>query len=187
MYKVSSRIIHLAHFRGSTGKMYDSENKKYYSEIANYINSSDIETVAIVGPGFAKEKIKSGLKGKKAYVDSVSSTGIVGLNEAIKRGILEKVMKDSEISKDTELIEKFFAELKKDGMAVYGREQTKKMLENGAVDLLLISDRTLRENEDILGIANSMKTKIHIISSKHPTGEQFYNFGGIGGFLRFKM
>ncbi len=186
VFEVSTRIRRLAHFSGSSGKMYASDNEKYYKDIINFLKSSEIETVAIVGPGFAKERVYKGLE-KKKYIDSVSSTGIVGLNEAIRRGILKSVMRDSEISKDTDMIEKFFTELKKDGLVVYGRDETLRALENGAVDMLLISDRILRENEDVLEKAKQMRTKIHIISSKHPSGEQFYNFGGIGGFLRFKL
>ncbi len=189
VFIVDSKISRVAKFSGSTGKMFSTDNEKYYKEIAKFISTHDLNDVIVVGPGFAKEKIKNLLKDaeKRIYVDSVSSTGEVGLREAIKRGLLDKVAKNSQISEETALIEKFFEELKKDGLVCYGREETRKYLETGAVETLLISDRVLKENEDLLKIAEKMRTGIRIISSHHPSGEQFYNFGGVGGFLRFKV
>ncbi len=188
-YSVESRINHIGHFSGTTGKMFSTDNNKYYNEVAKFISGHELSNVIIAGPGFAKEKIKNILKGseKRIYVDSVSSTGDVGLNEVIKRGLLDKIVQKSLISEETKTIEKFFTELKKDGLVIYGRGETKKALDSGALETLLISDKVLRDNENLLKEAEKMKTEVKIISSHHPSGEQFYNFGGVGGFLRYKL
>ena len=189
LFVIESHIDKIGHFSGTTGKMFSTDNEKYYKEIAKIIEDHELKNVIIAGPGFAKEKLKNLLKGskKKIYVDSISSTGLVGMNEVIKRGLLDKVTQNSLISEQTELIEKFFTELKKEGSVIYGKAETEKALNLGALDILLISDKILKENENLLKKAEDMKTKIKIISSHHPSGEQFYNFGGIGGFLRYKL
>jgi len=40
--------------------------------------------------------------------------------------------------------------------------------------------------EKIIEEAEKMGTKIELISSSTPQGEQFYGLGGIGGMLRYK-
>ncbi len=192
LWLVQERKKHLIHLTCSLGKKSGVSTKpQYYAELAKQIKQNESDYVVIAGPAFAKEELAAYLKEKgvekKITVDTVSHTGESGLHELFNRGILERVAKFSRISEETQIVEKLLSEISKDGKAVYGREETKKAIEMGAVEILLVSDKKVRENEDIIELAETLKTKTMIISTEHQSGEKLYNLGGIGGILRYKF
>lgn len=183
--------------RGVRGKRYDNniedKRKQYFESVAKRLEEIECERIVIAGPGFAKDELAKLIKErhpelmKKIVIDSVAHTGEAGINEVFRRGIVDRVVKDSLLAKETKLVEKFLERLAKDELVVYGLEETKKALEVGAVDTLLISDVMLRDNEALLELAEKIGAKIKIISSNHDAGKRFLGLGGIGGFLRFKI
>lgn len=164
---------------------------KYFSEIFSKLNEWKGKII-IAGPGFVKDELKEFLKEKgfemnRVFIDSVSHTGLAGVNELLKRKILEKIAKESRISKETKIVEKFFEELAKNGLVVYGEEEVRKALDLGALEKILVSIKLLEKYTDILEKAEKLKTEVILISSSHPAGEKFYHFCGIAGFLRYKI
>jgi protein pelota len=106
---------------------------EFYKKVASEINKfSKVKKIILAGPGFAKEHVQKIIQDnhpdvkEKLIIDSVSSATESGVNEILKRGSLDKVIKDSEIVKETQIIQEFFTHLNKDdGLAVYVLKQIK--------------------------------------------------------------
>lgn len=170
------------------GKELGYDQKKYFGEIASFLEKSNLNNVILAGPGFAKSDLAKQIKtDKKVFVDSCSHAGITGIQEIIKRGLLNRISRDLRISEETKAVEKFFEELSKDGLVTYGKEEVRKALEMGAVKELLICEGMVRDLEGLMETADKMKTKIMIISERHESGEKLKNMGGIAAFLRYKI
>lgn len=182
-----------------SGKMYESVDteKEYFGEIISIVrtNKDKDSPLVIVGPGFTKEhfieygKNKEPLLFEKCFSHGAGSAGINGVQEAIKTGIVEKITKENRVVFETQLIEKLFEEIKKDGLVTYGEQQVKDALINGAVERLLISDVLVRnpKGEELLKFAKQNNSKFTIINTMHETGKKFEGIGGVGAFLRFKI
>ncbi|MBI5347339.1 MAG: mRNA surveillance protein pelota [Candidatus Aenigmarchaeota archaeon] len=185
---LTERLQFLVNMQGVSGKTYGEADKtSYFSNIIKYIEEKDFDFLIVAGPGFTKEAIAKELKekGVTMLVDSVSHTGEAGVQEVLKRGAVERLYHNSQIHKQTILVEKFFEELARDGKIVYGAKETEIAVKMGAVEELLISDILVRENEQLLGEAEKMGGKVHIIESHHEAGKRFANFG-VAGFLRYR-
>jgi protein pelota len=120
----------------------------------------------------------------------VSSATESGINEILKKGTLDKVMKESEIVKESQIIQEFFTHLNKDdGLSVYGLKQIKEADDVGAVKVLIISEENIRK-EEIEQLARQVEKKkgtVEIVSRTHDLGEQFHRMGGLGAILRFRI
>ena len=127
------------------------------------------------------------------FIDCIThgtgGSGMNGVQEAIKSGIVEKITKENRVIFETQLIEKLFGEIKRDGLATYGEKEVKRALINGAVERLLISDVLIRmkKGEELLTIAKQKKSEFTIINTIHEEGKKFEGIGGIGALLRFKI
>jgi len=123
------------------------EHLKKTGEIATSIlkQEKDLKGILIGGPGPIKEKFNEGdfldyqLKQKVLGVVDTSYIGDQGLQELVKRS--ENLLQEASVVKERKLMESFFEHLQKDdGLSIYGLEETKKAIESGAVDILLISE-----------------------------------------------
>ncbi|MCD6226314.1 MAG: mRNA surveillance protein pelota [Candidatus Aenigmarchaeota archaeon] len=173
-----------------SSKMEEDKMKEYYKKIADEIirYSDKVEKIILAGPGFTKEHVNKLLDNKKIILENCYSSSEAGINEIIKKGVLEKVLKKSEILKETRLINEFFTHLNKDdGFAVYGLDEIKKANKIGAIDTLLVCFDKINDIEDIAKDVEKKQGKIEIISKEHDLGEQFFKMGGIGAILRFKV
>ncbi len=109
-----------------------------------FLEQKNLKGVIIGGPGPTKESfvqkdyLHYQLKKKILGIKDVSYTGEYGLEELVERS--EDLLKESAISKERELLINFFNELKNNGKAVYGLEDTLKALEANAVEILLVSE-----------------------------------------------
>jgi len=188
---LTERLEMLATMRGATGKsMGETDSSQYYNEIVKYIREKAFDFVIVAGPGFAKEKVMALLRttemAKKTVMDSVSYAGETGIQEVLRRGIIERVAKDSETSEQTKLVEEFFTAIAR-GKAAYGKEEVKKAVGMGAVEKLVVSEDKIHENEETMKKAESFGGIVNIIESHHDAGKQFLAFGGIGAFLRYEI
>jgi len=189
-YLIGERTKHVSYVSGGTGKkVIDSRKPEYYGKVVSLIKNHSDYKIIVAGPGFAREEIQKLLKENKikAHYDSLAHTGEVGLQELLKRRVIEKIVSDSRISEETNIVEKLLVEVVKEGLAVYGLDHTKDALEKGAIETLLVSDKKVREVENLLEEADKMRTKIMIISSLHESGQKLYGLGGIAGLLRYKI
>ena len=193
-YLVKDKIQHKGRFlakgiRKEEGKT----DKSYFGNIIAEIKRLEDQSKYLVigGPGFARENLVKMLKNmdisQKIISESCSHTEKLGMQEILKRKVLEKVVKQSRISKEAEMVEKLLEEIAKEGKAVYGKKETKKAVEAGAVSLLLISDKLVRENEKLMELTEKNSGEVMIIDSSHDSGEKFFGLGGIGALLRYKI
>ena len=109
------------------------------------LQQRDLSGVIIGGPGPIKERFASKdylnyqLKKKILGVKDISYTDEYGLKELVKRS--EDLIEKSAVMKEKNLLAKFFRALKQNGLVILGYKETKKALEMGAVDTLLISEK----------------------------------------------
>lgn len=174
-------------------KCQEEFHRKVADELKKY--SEKAESVILAGPGFTKEYIRDIIKRKypnideKLFIDSVSSATKAGINEVVKKGTLEKIFKENEISKESKLIEEFFLHLKKDDrLAVYGTEEVENAELTGAIKILLVSEKNMRDPkiENLTKRVEEKSGEVEIISHNHELGNQFSRIGGLGAILRFR-
>jgi stalled ribosome rescue protein Dom34 len=72
---------------------------------------------------------------------------------------------------------------------VYKINDIKTAVESGAIDMLLVSEKKIKEKlvEEIAKNVEMKAGEVYIISPEHNLGEQFDRFGGLGGIMRFKL
>lgn len=176
-----------------------SERRNYLMNVAKEVmRMADREKAHIIigGPGFTKNDLFSILKEKNvnAILEDASSTGPSGVREIIKRGALSRIFKDSLIVRDSKLIDELLFRLaKKPSMVAYGLEEVKKAAERGAIESLLISEKTfkLADLEERIVLEEICKTvekyggRVYFISSDNEKGAQLFNIGGLAALLRF--
>ena len=145
------------------------------------------------GPGHTKNEFVDGnyitdqVKRKIIAIKDLSYTGEFGLNELVDKS--QDVLANEEISKEKDIMQKFFDMLsKKPKQVAYGQEQVKKALEQGAVKHLLLSedvdDDTVEEFEIL---AEQYKTNVEIISVETREGVQLRDMGKFAAILRYEM
>jgi len=182
-----------------SGKMYESKNteNEYFGEIISVVrtNKTKDSSLVVVGPGFTKEHfLKYGREKEpqlfeKCVVHGVGNSGMNGVQEAIKTGIIGQITKENRVVFETSLVEKLFEEIKKNGLAAYGEEEVKNALLNGAVERLLITDILIRNErgEELLRLAKQNNSEFTIINTMHEAGKIIEGIGGVGALLRFKF
>lgn len=182
-----------------SGKMFESKDtqNEYFGEIVSIIktNKTKDSTIVIIGPGFTRDHLARYGKEKhpdifdKVVVHSTGHSGMNGVQEAIKTGIVKQITKENRVVLETGFIEKLFEEIKKDGLITYGYKEVKNALLNGAVERLLITDKIVRteQGEELLKIAKETNSDFTIINTIHEAGKKMEGIGGIGALLRYKI
>jgi protein pelota len=181
-----------------SGKMYESKETtpEYYGEILSVIKTvkKPDSPLVVIGPGFTREHLMRAGKEKEpklfenCITHATANSGMNGVHEALKVGIVEQITKENRVSKETQAIEKLFEEIKKDGRVTYGLNEVDDALSRGAVEKLLISDVMIRSKngERLLDIARKTHSDFIIINTMHEAGKKFEGIGGVAALLRFK-
>ncbi len=174
---------------------------KVVTEILRINAESNPQTIVIASPIFWKENLLEALKEKDAKIvkkiklEGVSTGTKRALNELINRGVLEKVLKSSQLQKEFELVEELLVEIAKKGLAVYGKDVIK-AVEANAVKTLLFTDEIIEkarekekfsEFENLIDKVEQQGGEVHIISTDNEAGEKLKGLGGIAALLRFKF
>ncbi len=185
-------------------KLYDKSREEFLTELARLLEETakhnNVNKIVFGGVGFLSENFKKIIEKfpelkKKINLFKISTHGKTGINELIKRGAVEKVARGGRISEETKLVEKFFEEVSKDGLATYGLKEVKKAVEYGAVGSLLVSDsyiEKLKEENKFDELNNLMENaekngaSVTIISQEHEAGERFAEMQ-VGALLRYKI
>lgn len=149
----------------------------------------DLKGIIISGPGPIKEKfcnegyLPTDLKKKIIGIVDTSETDEPGVRETLERG--KDLIKETEFVKEQDLLKDFFVKLSKGkGEVVYGEDDTIEALQEGKVDVVLLSVDF--ENQDkIEELCEQTNTKLKMISTSSQEGVEFKNIGGIGAILRY--
>lgn len=183
---------------GKQGKRFKEEKgkeNKYFEELLKKIEGEKKEKKLIAGPGFTKSEFKKFLEKKNvklhAVFESSNSVGKTGLNELVKKGIIEKVLHESMLVKENKKMEEIMKDARKDNSTIeYGLKEIQKAVEKGAVEELIVSDKKFFEErekiQELMEKVESFKGKVMLFSSEHEAGEYLNGFGGIIAVLRFR-
>lgn len=189
-----------ATIRCSSGKGEGGLRNEFFGEVTHQLEfaAKDAQMI-IAGPGFTKEDFLVFLKqnkpelAEKAVLESTSSIGISSFQEVLRRGAVDRMVKEAHITKEAKLMESLLEGIAKDGKAAYGMDEVRRAFNYGAIETLLIADETLREareKEDIdqfLMNVESAKGKIVVFSTEFEPGQRLRSLGGIAALLRFKI
>jgi protein pelota len=180
------------------------ETKQFFVKVSDAIEKDveGVDKIIVAGPGFTKDNFKKFLQdnnksfAKLVITESVSMGGEKGLQEIIKRGVVERVVKDTKIQQEVTALNEFFTEIAKDsGLSIYGLDQVESAVNAGAVKTLLITNKFLRaakadRNERInnmIKTVEAVKSKVMIVSTEHDLGLQLHGLGDIASVLRYKI
>jgi protein pelota len=188
-----------ANLRGPPGgKMYrtESSTEEYFGSTLAALKRARApdSPLVVVGPGFTRESFIEFMRARdpawvgQLVTEGTGQSGMVGVQEALKRGIIERIQKDQQVAADTQLVEEIFAEISKDGAVGYGAPEVETLLNSGAVRLLVLSDELLRTpiGEGLLDLARRSNAKSHIVATTHEAGKKLQGLGGAAALLRYK-
>lgn len=136
---------------------------------------------------YARQKQPAMVKG--AAIEATGQAGMTGVHEAIKRGSVERVAKESRVGRETALVERFFTALATEAPAAYGEADVLRVIEMGAADVVLVADHLVREGpgERFLELARNTGAQTAVISTHHEAGARFDKLGGLGALLRYRL
>jgi protein pelota len=179
---------------------------EYFRKALNSLRqiwSATRSPIAIIGVGFVKNDFAKFLEREagdisRSIVDvkSVNNSGVAGIYEAARSGVLLKAMKHLRVAEETEVIEEILKRLGRSEQNVtYGFEEVKKASEFGAVETLVLADTMLRESsdykrlllEDLMKNVEQKGGKIMVVSTEHEAGAKLTSLGGIAALLRFVL
>ncbi len=159
--------------------------------------------IAIIGVGFLKGDFADFVKSEasdvaKSVVDvkGVNNSGVAGINEALRSGILIKAARQLRVVEEVSVVGEILRRLGKSEPAVaYGYDNVWKAAELGAVEKLVLADGTLREGSDekrltLESLMKSVEEKrgsVMIISTEHEAGAELTSLGGVAALLRFPL
>ena len=166
------------------------EDEEFFGEVLSSLKSiwKEDKPLIILGPGFYKENFVKFVGDElKNYIIAQASHGDMrGIHEVLKSSA-NKIIERTRIAREEKLVDLLLEEIKKDGLYAYGLEEVKKYLENGAVKILLVSDKKYRKYESLVKLGSETRAEVHIISTSHEKGKILDNLGGIAAILRFKL
>lgn len=185
---------------GATGKRYKISSdfkKNFYQEVFAKLEGlvKGPTPILILGPGFAKEEFFEYGKNIRpdifshCVVQGTGQVGLTGIHEALKEGLAPRILKDTRVGYETALVEELLAEISKDGNFAYGNEEVENAVLAGAVKVLLVLDKLVRERkvDDLLKTAQKKKSEIAIINALNDAGKKLESLGGVGAVLRYKI
>ena len=172
--------------------------KEFYKRIAEemkktFLGMKKLKGIIIGGPIPTKDEFVEGeyltgqLREKVLGKIDIGDASESGLNELVEKS--QELLVNQERIEEKKSVEKLFQSLGENPeKSTLGEKLTMKALEMGAVDILYLSDKMDKSViRELSKIAENMSSEIRIISVETSEGEQFYNMGGIGSILRYKI
>ena len=172
------------------------------AEIIRIEKQSKPDYLILASPLFWKEELLKKLQekeskiGNKVKLENVSAGSRRGIVELLHQGVLDKVIKQSQLQKEFKLVENLVIEIARKGLATYKFANVKNAVEAGAVDDLLLTDSLIadyreknkfEELEQLIDAVEGQGGKVNIISSDNEAGDKLDGLGGIAVLLRFKI
>jgi peptide chain release factor subunit 1 len=182
----------------------------FFSEVAEYLVKVADKQIVIAGPGPAKVQFKELLpKHLQDRIVDMLDIGIDNEKEIFEESM--EVISEKEEQKSHKAVEKLKQEILKDGLAVYGIDETLQAAKNGQIDLLIIEKDykikgCLCEHCQILNagpikdcqVCGGPTTEVDVIEEilefaertdaqvEFTDDEEISNLGHIGAILRYK-
>ncbi|MDP2908304.1 MAG: mRNA surveillance protein pelota [Nanoarchaeota archaeon] len=172
------------------------------SALEDYVQRYGAEFVIVASPAFWKEDLMKVLSKKnpslasKITLATCNAFGRNAIDEVLKRPEVRSVLKQERVVKETTLVEELLVEIAKNNLAVYGLEQVKSAAEAGAIKVLLVTDRLIRELREkneynkleyVMKLVDKASGDVVIVSEEHDAGRKLHGLGGVGGILRYRL
>ncbi|MDP1694860.1 MAG: hypothetical protein Q8L34_04950 [Candidatus Woesearchaeota archaeon] len=166
---------------------------KRVSELCNkeFLPLKNLKGILLGGPGPTKEEfqqyLNNELKKKILAVQDLTYTDESGLHHLVEKSA--DILQKEGIIAEKKVMERFFTLLAKEpNKATYGEKEVRRVLELGAVELVLISeDYDDKKMQEIETLAQSTGTALQLISVDTQEGQQLRDLGGIAAILRFAV
>jgi protein pelota len=186
-------------------KQREKAEKTFFKRILDILTfqvSNKTKIYVIGGLGHFNQKFFDFLKenwsfeGKTFHLENVSSGTVNGINEIIKRGILDQIASDYQYLKIERIVEEFIHWLAiKPNSIGYGIDNIKELLEMGALETVLISDRYFRTSDHeiqeklnyVMTLIKQTNCKFYLVEYKSSSGKKIEQFGKIIGLARFEV
>ncbi len=179
-------------------RLREGATKAHYKKVADYMKEQflfmdGLKGIIIGGPSTTtndflnKGYLTGDVKKKIIGVKDLSYTDEFGLQELLEKS--SDLLAEEEVAHEKEIMQKFLNKLAKDpDNTTYGYEETKKALEIGAVDTLLLSEALVEEKiEELERKAEELGSTVEIISTETREGVQLKEIGGVASILRFPI
>jgi len=137
-----------------SGKQGGDFTHEFFASAADALNKSVAgggdHAIIIAGPGFIKEDFMDYLRSSnpdiaaRAVLEDTVATGMPGFIEVLRRGAVDRIVQESRIGRETEMMDALMREIATYGKCAYGTAEVMAALELGAIETLLIVDETLR-------------------------------------------
>jgi len=172
--------------------------KDHYKKVAEYAKEQflflpKLKGILVGGPGPSKYEFAEGnyitneVKQKIIAIKDLSYTEEFGLQELLEK--CEDVLAEEEVADEKKMMQRFFEMLSiAETKTGYGKLDVENKLAMGAVDVLLLSESLDDEVSEALETkAESMGSKVKIISTDTREGAQLRDMGGIVAILRYPV
>jgi len=157
--------------------------------------------ILIFGPGIFVDDYMAHLKrNKRQLLKYVKKTGFVsdsssaGVGELLRNGILHEYGEHLKVVADAEAVEKLIERMvRQPSMVAIGLKETLSAAEIGAAEKILVDESFLWYNmtedrvEDMLTLAEKMKTSVHVISAGYEASDKVASLGGVAALLRYQL
>jgi protein pelota len=147
----------------------------------------------VVGPGWWREEFLDFVRAKApqlaagAVTEGTSGGGRAGVHEAVKRGVVERVVRGHRVALEAALVEELMDRIARGHSAAYGPAEVEKAIAAGAVEHLIVTDQVVRSGNasEALAAAEQARARTTILSTGHEAGQRLQQMGGWAAFLRF--
>ena len=184
-------------------KGYQTDAKDFFGEIINHLEQYNLKyapsKIIVASPSFWKQTLTKYLSKElteKVIYANTSSGDESGIKEVLQQESVSKALKEDNITKQIQFVEEFLTQIKTQGKAAYGWKETLAAIDAGAVEVLLITDRFLKDAQEsgifsrvdkAMESVEKSRGAIYIIEELNQAGKLLQGFGGIGAILRYKL
>lgn len=209
LYDYGVKIVrdHCLNITGKEGRIRGEEEREIRGlakEIVEVVEEYDPLVIVVAGPGFLKEKVATVLENAirerginvSIRVDSVSSGGVHGVREAVRRDTVRKIVEEYSVVREGELMEEvLYLMAKTPNRITYGLDYVNIVASMGAVEKLLVLDEMISHYNDsirsrideIIRVVESSRGEVTIFSSHSEPGKMLKGFGGVVAILRYEL
>lgn len=172
------------------------ENEQKYKLIIDLLKK-DYSNLILAGPGFFKEDFAKYLKDKtKIKISTFMWHDVSGqsIQNLIKKINESGIVQNNSVAKESEYISKLLENINKGQKNVYGFENTINKINEGSVEIFLITTKFINEKKDngqyfqlhdLMILVEQLRGDVVIVNSKNETGKILDGLGGIAAILRY--
>lgn len=179
-------------FKGGQG---DKDRTRYVEELVEVVAraAEGAHALVIAGPGFLKEELSRVLLERRPDLRSrlkvfpTSESGRVGVEELLRSGKATAALAGTVAAEEAEFVERLVLALAGGRRAAVGLGEVREATEQGAVEMLLLSESLLRSKdvEPLLDRTQRDRARVLVVRDEGEAGRRLQALGRIGALLRY--